>query len=49
MKFCNLLLKFNKQTVRFKAFLLFCDRALDMGGDTISSTRPTFNILLGMV
>jgi len=45
----NLLLKFNKQTVWFKTYLSFCDRASDMEGDTISSTRPTFNIILGRV
>ena len=42
MKILNLLLKFNKQTVRFKTFLSFQLRpCFRKGGDTISSTRPT--------
>jgi hypothetical protein len=32
MKILNLLLKFNKQTVRFKTLLSFCDRASEYGG-----------------
>ena len=48
MKFCNLLLKFNKQTVRFKTSLILVATVLrKIGGDTISSTRPTFQTWQG--